>query len=44
MQLEGAVCRVVEEAGVEVEGERFELIPEMLDLLTDVLRNRLCHL
>jgi len=37
VQLEGVVCRVEEEAGVEVEGEGFELIPEILDLLTDVL-------
>ena len=43
MQLEGVVYRVEEKAGVEVEGEGFELISKLLDLLTDVLRNGLCH-
>ena len=44
MELENVVSWVEIEAGVEVEGERFELIPKLLDLLTDMLRNSLCHL
>ena len=44
MELESVVSWVEIEAGVEVEGEGFELIPKLLDLLTDVLRNSLSHL
>lgn len=43
MELERVVSWVEIEAGVEVEGEGFELIPKLLDLLTDVLRNSLSH-
>jgi hypothetical protein len=44
VELESVVSWVEIEAGVEVEGEGFELIPKLLDLLTDVLRYSLCHL
>lgn len=44
MELESVVSWVKIEAGVKVEGEGFELIPKLLDLLTDVLRNSLRHL
>ena len=44
VELESVVSWVEIEAGVKVEGEGFELIPKLLDLLTDVLRNSLSHL
>ena len=44
VELESVVSRVEVEAGVKVEREGFELIPKLLYLLTDVLRNSLRHL
>lgn len=44
VELERVVSWVEIEAGVEVEGEGFELISKLFYLLTDVLRNSLCHL
>jgi hypothetical protein len=44
VELERVVSWVEIETGVEVEGKGFELISKLFDLLTDVLRNSLCHL